>query len=93
MEEEKNKEKFDEEEFEERIEGWFKSKFGEGKARKRRTIYKTGAAGGVYCLGLIGALVYYIGTSTSFWDGVLGILKSLVWPAFMVHGLMSFLGL
>jgi hypothetical protein len=47
----------------------------------------------VYGLGLIGALVYYIGSATSFWDGVWGVLQSLVWPAFLVHGLLSFLKL
>jgi hypothetical protein len=50
-------------------------------------------AGAVYGLGLIGALVYYIGSATSFWDGVWGVLQSLVWPAFLVHGLLSFLKL
>ena len=53
-----------------------------------------GAGGGaVYGLGLIGALVYYIQTATSFWDGVWGALQSLVWPALLVHGLLSFLKL
>jgi hypothetical protein len=47
----------------------------------------------VYGLGLIGALVYYIGSATSFWDGVWGVLQSLVWPAFLVLGLLSFLKL
>jgi len=50
-------------------------------------------AGAVYGLGLIGALVYYLGSATSFWDGVWGVLQSLVWPAFLVHGLLSFLKL
>ena len=50
-------------------------------------------AGAVYGLGLIGALVYYIGSATSFWDGVWGALQSLVWPALLVHGLLSFLKL
>lgn len=52
----------------------------------------SGCGGGVYCLGMIGALVYYISTSTSFWGGVWGILKSLVWPAFLVYELLKFLG-
>ena len=42
------------------------------------------AAGAVYGLGLIGAAVYFIGASTSFWGGVLGFLKAIVWPAFLV---------
>lgn len=42
-------------------------------------------AGAVYGLGLIGALVYYIGAATSFWTGVLGFLKAIVWPALLVY--------
>lgn len=52
-----------------------------------------GTAGGIYCLGFIGAAIYYISTATGFWNGVLGILKSLVWPAFLVYGLLKFLGM
>ena len=45
--------------------------------------------GGVYFLGFIGALVYNIQNATSFWDGVLGVLKSLGWPIFVVYRLLS----
>ena len=54
---------------------------------------KHGAAGGgVYGLGLIGSAVYFIQQSTSFGSGVLGILKALVWPAFLAYKLFHFLG-
>ena len=46
---------------------------------------------GIYFLGFIGALIYYIQTATSFWIGVLGVLKALVWPAFLVYELLKFL--
>ena len=39
----------------------------------------------VYGLGLIGAAIYYISHAASFWPGVLGFLKALVWPAFLVY--------
>ncbi len=45
----------------------------------------------VYGLGLIGALVYYIGHAAGFWMGVLGILKALVWPAMLVYQALLFL--
>ena len=48
--------------------------------------------GGGYCLGVLGAAIYYITTATSFWVGVLGILKALVWPAFLVFEVLKFLG-
>jgi hypothetical protein len=39
----------------------------------------------VYGLGMIGAAVYYISAATGFWMGVLGFLKALVWPVFLVY--------
>ena len=48
--------------------------------------------GCAYGLGIIGALVYYIGAATGFGNGVLGFLKALVWPAFLVFELLKFIG-
>ncbi len=45
----------------------------------------------IYCLGLIGAAVYFIGQAATFWAGVVGFLKSLVWPAFLVYQAFEFL--
>ena len=45
----------------------------------------------VYSLGMLGALVYYISTASGFWVGVLGVLKAIVWPAFVVYDLMKML--
>ena len=39
----------------------------------------------IYGLGFIGAAVYFIGHATSFWIGVLGFLKAIVWPVFLVY--------
>jgi hypothetical protein len=52
-----------------------------------------GGGGAVYGLGLIGALVYFIQTASSFWDGVLGVLQALVWPAFVVYEILKYLKL
>ena len=46
-----------------------------------------------YGLGVIGAAVYYLTTATGFWNGVWGFIKALAWPAFLVHGLLKFIGL
>ena len=60
--------------------------------RDRRWHHQRGGGGNaVYGLGLIGALVYYIQTSDGFWQGVLGVLKALVWPAFVIYDLLKFL--
>lgn len=55
------------------------------KSRQSRSGRPGGAGGAVYGLGLIGALVYYIQHGHGFWGVVLGILKALVWPAFLVY--------
>jgi hypothetical protein len=52
---------------------------------------RRGGGDAVYGLGIIGALVYYIGHASGFWSGVLGILKALVWPAFVVYELLGHL--
>ena len=51
---------------------------------------KMGGAPCLYGLGFIGAAAYYIGAATSFWVGVLGFLKALVWPAFVVYEALKF---
>jgi hypothetical protein len=49
-------------------------------------------AGSLYGVGFIGAVIYYISTASDFWMGVLGFLKALVWPGFLVFELLQFLG-
>jgi hypothetical protein len=58
----------------------------------RKDRRRAGRSGGdvVYALGLIGALIFYIQQADGFWQGVLGILKALVWPAFLVYELLKF---
>jgi len=51
-----------------------------------------GCGGCGYALGFLGAAVYYISTATGFWVGVLGVLKAIVWPAFLVFEVLKFLG-
>ena len=50
-----------------------------------------GGAGALYGLGFVGALVYYIQQATTFWEGLLGIFKAMVWPAFLIHKLLGIL--
>lgn len=42
-------------------------------------------SGAVYGLGFIGAAIYFISVATGFWMGVLGFLKAIVWPVFLVY--------
>ena len=50
-----------------------------------------GGGEAVYGLGFIGAAIYFISTATTFWIGVLGFLKAIVWPVFMVYELFKLL--
>jgi len=50
-----------------------------------------GGASAVYGLGFIGAAIYFIGHATTFWMGFLGLLKALVWPAFLVYQALEIL--
>lgn len=54
--------------------------------------HQSAPAGAVYGLGFIGAAIYFISTATSFWAGALGLLKAIVWPAFLVYELLKYFG-
>ncbi|MCW2956013.1 MAG: hypothetical protein JWO69_882 [Thermoleophilia bacterium] len=51
-----------------------------------------GAMGGAYFLGLIGAAVYYIHQADTFGEGLIGMLKAFVWPAFLVYHVFEHVG-
>jgi len=51
-----------------------------------------GGGGAIYGLGFLGALVYYLTTATSFLAGVIGFFEALLWPAFLVYGVLKFIG-
>lgn len=52
----------------------------------------TKTANTIYGLGFIGAVVYYISTATSIWIGILGFVKAIIWPAFLVYELFHYIG-
>ncbi len=51
-----------------------------------------GSSGAIYGLGFIGAVIYFISHASGFWMGALGILKAMVWPAFLVYEALKALG-
>jgi len=63
------------------------------KKRKSNNYSCTGTGGAIYGLGFIGALVHYLSLATGFWSGLLGILKSIIWPVFLVYEAFSFLAI
>jgi len=59
-------------------------------ALERKKVYhQSGSA--VYGMGFIGALVYFIQTATGFWMGVLGVIKAIFWPGFLLYHLLEYL--
>lgn len=45
--------------------------------------------GAVYCLGLIGALVYFWQNADTFGQVIIGLLKAIVWPALLVYKVLE----
>lgn len=49
-----------------------------------------GGSGAVYGLGFVGALIYYLQHAATLGDGLLGILKAIVWPAMLIYKVLGF---
>ncbi len=45
----------------------------------------------IYIMGVIGAAIYFIGNAVGFRGGVVAFLKALVWPVFLVKGLLAYI--
>ena len=69
------------------------TKANEQDSRKQKVAYRGGASDAVYAFGLFGAWFYYISTATTFWEGLLGLLKGFFWPGLMVYELLKYLNM
>ena len=49
-----------------------------------------GSGGIAYFLGVIGAAVYFVPKTHTFWAGIVALGKALVWPAFLVYSLLRY---
>lgn len=67
------------------------SKQSHQERKRMRNHGGSGIAGAAYFMAFIGAAVYYIQQATSFGIGVIGFLKALVWPAFLIYNLLQFI--
>ena len=59
---------------------------------REKIVRHISSSNAVYGLGFIGAAIYYISVATNFWMGLLGFLKAIVWPAFLVYEALKELG-
>jgi len=57
---------------------------------KGKVVIKEGGSGNaVYCLGVFGAVIYYLQQAEGLGESAVAILKALVWPAFLVYELLT----
>lgn len=61
------------------------------KISKVKVINQDSPAAWVFFAAWIGALVYFVQRSDGFLDFFLAILKSIVWPAYVVHAVLVLL--
>lgn len=62
-----------------------------GNSKKMNSSNST--SGMLYCVGFMGALIYWMKAAVGFGAVVTGILKALAWPAYIVYKLLeSFYG-
>jgi len=55
-------------------------------------VVKHGSSGGLWFLGFVGTLVYYLHVhSGTFWLVILAFIKAILWPAFVVYHLLLFM--
>jgi len=47
----------------------------------------------IYGLGFIGAVIYFIQHADSFWMGVLGVGKAIIWPLLIVKKVLEHFGM
>ena len=60
---------------------------------KEKLTHRNPSSSAIYGLGFIGALIFFVSQATGFWMGVLGVLKAIVWPAFIVYEAFSHLSM
>lgn len=58
---------------------------------RKSHLNNNGAAGGIYGMAFLGAAIYFIQHAPTFWLGVLGFFKALVWPALLIYKMLEFL--
>ena len=62
-----------------------------GKDKKKEKMSKSdgGSGGALYFVGFIGSLVYWLQAATGFVAVITAVLKSMVWPAYVVYKLLE----
>ena len=67
--------------------------FSKKNISKKYNCHNNGSSGAIYGLGVIGALFYFLSHATSFGMVLIGIGKSIFWPAILMFKLLTYLGM
>ncbi|HSX44500.1 MAG TPA: hypothetical protein VLF39_00095 [Candidatus Saccharimonadales bacterium] len=63
-----------------------------GKNKSDKMMMGKGPTGFVFFWAWVGALVYFVQVAQDdFWNVILALLKSIVWPAYVVHAVLKLL--
>ncbi len=57
--------------------------------KKWKKMHHKGGASMIYVFGFFGAAVYFLQQATTLWEGLIGLLKSFVWPAVLIYKLLE----
>ncbi len=67
--------------------------FPKKNTNRKCNCHNNGSSGAIYGLGVIGALFYFLSHATSFGMVLIGIGKSIFWPAILMFKLLTYLGM
>jgi hypothetical protein len=56
-------------------------------------VVNNGGSSAIYGIGIIGALIYFLGRADSFWAVIWGIIQAVFWPAVLVYKVLELLKL
>lgn len=56
-------------------------------------VINQGPTGYIFFMAWIGALVYFVQQAEGFGEFIVAVLKSLVWPAYVLHSVLGLLNL
>jgi hypothetical protein len=60
---------------------------------KQKIVYRNASSAPIYGMGVIGALIYYLGHATTLWLGIVGFFKAIFWPAMLVYEALKYLNM
>jgi len=62
------------------------------KGKTQTVVRKGGGSSGLWFLGFVGSLVYFLHVhSGTFWLVVVAVFKALFWPAYIIYYLLQFM--